>query len=550
MIVTPQQCGWTTLKETPSDATLTSHQLMLRAGLITASASGIYTWLPIGLRVLRRIEQTIRETLEPIAQEMLMPMVQPAALWQTTERWQAYGPELLRFQDRHARDFCLGPTHEEIVTHWAKFQFNSYKQLPVCVYQIQTKFRDEIRPRFGVMRAREFMMKDAYSFHLDQACLNQTYEAMHTAYQTILVNLGLKYRVVEADSGSIGGKKSHEFQVISNSGEDAIVYCEHSEYAANIEQAHACPPTPAAPPEHSAPARTTSREKAPQNTLKLYVVKGTEHPWVCLALRTEDTLNVIQSEKHPLVKSPLQHAPESTQHEILAPLETQSIQSTLPIIADTFAAALTDYSLQLNQTIHHLYWHRDLVYVDCANLRTVQSGDPSPDGQGPLKIERGIEVGHIFQLGTCYSEPLGATVLNASGQATPLLMGCYGIGVSRLVAATIEQHHDEYGICWPRTLAPFDVHILGFQSHKNPEVEHTAQRIATQLSDAGYDVFLDLRQAQPGALLADADLLGLPFRCVISPRTLEQQGIEFKARAETTSKIISEDQLLWALQGL
>ena len=548
MIVTPQHCGWSTLKDTPKDASLISHQLMLRAGLITSSASGIYTWLPIGLRALQRVEAVIRETLSPIAQEMLMPMVQPATLWQETERWQAYGPELLRFKDRHDRDFCLGPTHEEIITDWARHQLKSYKQLPLCVYQIQTKFRDEIRPRFGVMRAREFMMKDAYSFHLTQDSLQHTYDEMREAYGSICFKLGLDYRVVEADSGSIGGQKSHEFQVVSESGEDALVYCPNSEYAANIEQATAQSPEPAQAPHDTAP--TSTPQAAPASDLTVQLAKGTDTPWVALILRTEDTLNSIKAEKHPALATPLQLASPTETTEALS-IYADLASLNLPFIVDHWAAALSDFNLTLgNISTTHVFWHRDLQWQDTADLRTVQAGDPSPDGSGTLHIERGIEVGHIFQLGSCYSAPMSATVLDDTGTAQPLQMGCYGIGVSRLIAAGIEQHHDAQGICWPKRMAPFDIHILGFQSDKNPEVSNTAHRIAQMLSDAGYEVFLDLRPARPGTLLADADLLGLPWRCVISPRTIEQSGVEMKARTASEAKLISENSILAHLQAL
>ena len=546
-MTTPEKLCWKTSKDIPSEASLISHQLMLRAGLITKLASGIYTWLPMGLRVLKQVESVIRTCMEDAdANEILMPVLQPGTLWQETSRWQAYGAELMRLEDRHERAFCLGPTHEEVITDWARHHFNSYRQLPACVYQIQTKFRDEIRPRFGVMRAREFLMKDAYSFHISQTCLDKTYLKMQQAYCQIFNKLGLTYRMVDADSGSIGGKKSHEFQVISQSGEDALVYSSQGCYAANIESATAKPPTPATPPDDTAPSLETVTQTS---DIQVVIVKGSQQPWVMCLLRQQDTFNPTLAQQHELVASPLEIADQSTWLALGS--DTDPTKTKITILADHFAMALADFITPTqNAAAAHCHWYRDIQPTHVSHLRCVQANDPSPIDHGHLNIERGIEVGHIFQLGTCYSAPMQATVQADNGQNQPLLMGCYGIGVSRLIAASIEQHHDQHGIVWPKRMAPFDIHLIGFQADKKQPVQETSMTIYQQLTDAGYRVLLDLRTQRPGVLLADADLLGLPWRIVVSERSLANGGIELKARTAASAEITQTEQLIFKLQGI
>ena len=499
-----QKMCWKTEKNIPVDAVLPSHQLMLRAGLISKNSSGIYVLLPMGLRVLRRIESVIRQNLQKIgAEELLMPMVQSADLWQETKRWQAYGSELLRFKDRHEREFCLGPTHEEVITDWARKNINSYKQLPACFFQIQTKFRDEIRPRFGVMRAREFIMKDAYSFHVDQVCMEETYAQMYTAYCNIFKQLGFDFKVVEADSGSIGGKKSHEFQVICEHGEDYVVYSDTGEYAANLEEASA-----------QAPGQNCSE-------ISVFLVPGVKHDKVAVVLRSIDSLNLVKLNKHPLIKTGV-NEPKKSQVN-LADID-------MPILVDRFAVPLVP-----------------LPSVSIADLRSVIAGDISPDGKGHLKIAKGVEVGHIFQLGDCYSKPMQACVSDCKGQSIPMQMGCYGIGVSRILAALIEQHHDSAGIVWPKTVAPFDIHIIAFAGHKNPEVADMAKSVYEMLELVGYEVLLDDRESSPGSLLADADLIGIPWRIVVSKRSIDNGGVEIKQRRARESSIVVVDDLIESL---
>ena len=544
-----------TLKETPADAEVVSHQLMLRAGLIRKLAAGLYTWLPLGLRVLRKVERIVREEMDRAgAQEVSMPAVQPAELWQESGRWDQYGPELLRLRDRHERDFCFGPTHEEIITDLMRREIRSYKQLPANFYQVQTKFRDEIRPRFGVMRAREFLMKDAYSFHLDQASLEETYQAMHETYTRIFTRLGLEFRAVLADTGSIGGSGSHEFHVLADSGEDAIAYSDTGDYAANVELA----PSPQASGERPAP---TSPSLAAVDTpevhtieevskflrtpakqcLKTLLVQGLENNVVALVLRGDHNLNAIKAAKLAQVAEPLAFAtPEQIQ--AVAKCDAGSIGPvglTIPVIADYAAAHVADFVCGANRNGQHLVgvnWGRDLPEPQTADLREVEAGDPSPDGQGTLKIARGIEVGHIFQLGDKYSQAMNATVLDEEGNAVVMTMGCYGIGVSRVVAAAIEQNHDQHGIIWPQAIAPFQVALLPMNMHKSQRLREAADKLYAELRAAGIDVLYDDRKERPGVMFADMELIGIPHRYVLGERGLDNGVLEYKGRRDKDSE--------------
>jgi prolyl-tRNA synthetase len=541
-----------TLRETPADAEIISHQLMLRAGLIRRLASGLYTWMPYGLRVLRKVEAIVREEMNQAgAVEVLMPSVQPAELWQESGRWEKYGAELLRLKDRHQRDFCYGPTHEEIITDYARKELNSYKQLPINFYQIQTKFRDEVRPRFGVMRAREFLMKDAYSFHLTQESLQATYDTMYAAYSRIFQRLGLDFRAVQADTGSIGGNASHEFHVLADSGEDAIAFASDSHYAANIELAEAVSllTERAAPTENlrevDTPNAKTIEELVTQfnvpieKTVKTLIVEASdavEANFVALLVRGDHTLNEIKAEKLVEVAEPLRFAREDEIRALLGagPGSLGPIGLTIPVIADRTVANMSDFSAGANSDGKHYFginWQRDLANPQVADIRNVVVGDPSPDGQGTLAIVRGIEVGHIFQLGKKYSEALNATVLDESGRAQVMTMGCYGIGVSRVVAAAIEQHNDEFGIRWPNAIAPFQVVLAPLNMQKSPDVAAKAEELYAQLQSAGVDVLLDDRALRPGAMFADHELLGIPHRIVISERGLQAGELEYKARS-------------------
>jgi prolyl-tRNA synthetase len=546
-----------TLKETPSDAEIVSHRLMLRAGMIKKLASGLYTWMPMGLKVLRKVEHIAREEMNAAgAIELSMPVVQPAELWQESGRWAQYGPELLRMHDRHNRDFCLGPTHEEVITDIARNELASYKQLPINFYQIQTKFRDEIRPRFGVMRAREFIMKDAYSFHIDQASLEETYWVMHRAYCNIFDRLGLHYRPVEADTGSIGGSHSHEFHVLADSGEDAIAFSNGSDFAANVELAEAVAPAAQRPAptqrlaEIETPNTKTIEElatnhgiAATQSVKTLFVAGEDEGTWVALVLRGDHRLNEIKAEKHPLVRSPLVMAEEK---DVLALCgagfgSLGPVGLSVPVIADRSAAVMADFVCGANKTgIHYtgVNWDRDAQLRDVADLREVVEGDLSPDGKGTIEIKRGIEVGHIFQLGQKYSEAMNAQVLDANGKSQTMSMGCYGIGISRIVAAAIEQNHDDKGIIWPDAMAPYQVAIVPLNMQKSQAVAEAAETLYQALIDAGVDVLLDDRNERPGIKFADMELIGIPHRLVIGDRSLEQGVIEYKHRcAETTEEI-------------
>ncbi len=557
----------TTLKEVPADAEITSHRLMLRAGLIRRLASGLYTWLPLGVRVMRQVENIVREEMNKSdGLEVLMPAVQPAELWQESGRWEQYGPELLRMQDRHEREFCFGPTHEEIITDLARRELNSYKQLPITYYQIQTKFRDEVRPRFGVMRAREFIMKDAYSFHLDQDSLQQTYDLMYQTYSNIFTRLGLKFRAVMADSGAIGGNSSHEFHVLADSGEDAIAVSDGSEYAANVEKAEtliSTDPRPAptkdlqsvdTPDQHSIEDVSSFLNIAASETLKTLLVQGSEeNSVIALVLRGDHELNEIKSEHLEQVASPLCFASEEQVKQVAGcePGSVGPVGLSIPVIADHAALALSDFVCGANENGKHLTgvnWERDLPLASAADIRNVVEGDASPDGKGSLSIVRGIEVGHIFQLGKKYSEALKAEVLNENGKSVIMTMGCYGIGVTRIVAAAIEQNHDENGIIWPQSIAPFDVAIAPINFQNSEAAREAAIRIHDELTAAGFEVLLYDQKARLGAMLADLDLIGIPHRVVIGERGLADGKVEYKARAESESKDIDVDQIVAILQ--
>lgn len=544
-----------TQREVPAEAEVVSHQLMLRAGLIRQTAGGIYSWLPLGVRVLRKVEQVVREEMARAgAQELLMPSVQPAELWQSSGRWQDYGLELLRFVDRHQRDYCLGPTHEEVVTDVIRRDLSSYKQLPINVYQIQTKFRDEIRPRFGVMRSREFVMKDAYSFHLDRACLQKTYDKMYEAYCRIFERLGLDYRAVLADNGAIGGTGSHEFHVLAATGEDAIVFSSNGRYAANMEKATALAPIPAesageqlekfATPQAKTIADLVETHQLPiEKALKTLLVKGADAPLVALVLRGDHQLNEIKAEHLPEVATPLELADEATVRAQIGAdfgsLGVVNLPADIPVIADLSAAAAVDFVVGANEDGWHyrgVNWGRDARYTRAADIRNVVAGDASPDGDGVLSIARGIEVGHIFQLGDKYSATMGLKVPCEDGSMQAPLMGCYGIGITRIVAAAIEQNHDERGICWPEELAPFTVAILPINAHKSVAVAEAAEALYQALLARGVSVCLDNRNKRVGVMFADMDLIGVPHRVVISDNTLADAEVEYKTRAGLDSE--------------
>ena len=551
-----------TLKEVPADAEIPSHQLMLRAGMIRKLASGLYTWLPLGLRVLRKVEAIVREEMNRAgALEVLMPAVQPAELWQETGRWYKFGPELLRFHDRHGREFCFGPTHEEIITDLARNELRSYRQLPVNYYQIQTKFRDERRPRFGVMRAREFLMKDAYSFHLDQDSLEETYRLMHATYCRIFERCGLDFRPVAADTGSIGGSGSHEFHVLADTGEDAIAFSTESDYAANVELAEALPPKERPDPPSEAlrkvdtPNAKTIAELVEQfgvpieRTVKTLIVHAAEDAGtelVALLLRGDHELNETKAVKHPLVADPLVMASEEEIRAAVGagPGSLGPIGMPLPMIVDRAAAVASDFTAGANEDGKHWFginWGRDLELPEVADLRNVVEGDPSPDGKGTLTIARGIEVGHIFQLGKTYSEKMNATVLDENGKSVVMTMGCYGIGVSRVVGAAIEQHHDDKGIVWPTALAPFQLALIPMQMHKSERVREAAEKLYAELQAAGIEVLFDDRDARPGVMFADAELIGIPHRVVVGERGLKNGEVEYRARTDQDNQMLPLD---------
>ncbi|PKI07186.1 proline--tRNA ligase [Shewanella sp. 11B5] len=553
-----------TQKETPANAEVISHQLMLRAGMIRRNASGLYTWLPSGLRVLRKVEAIVREEMNKTgAIEILMPLVQPADLWVETGRWDKFGPELLRFQDRNNRDFVLGPTHEEVITDLVRKELSSYKQLPLTLYQVQTKFRDEVRPRFGVMRAREFLMKDAYSFHLDQETMDNTYHAMHTAYSNILTRMGLSFRPVLADTGSIGGSMSHEFHVLANSGEDLIAYSTGSDYAANIEKAESPMPTDtlATPTEAmtlvDTPNAKTIAELVEQfnvvitKTVKTLIVKGAtdEVPLVALVIRGDHELNEIKADKLELVASPFEFASEAEIRAAVGagPGSIGPVGLTMPIIVDHSVTVMSDFAAGANAEDKHYFginWDRDLPLATAADIRNVVEGEPTPDGLGTYAMARGIEVGHIFQLGTSYSKSMNATVLDENGKAQVLLMGCYGVGVSRIVAAAIEQNNDDRGITWPEAIAPFTVGILPMNMHKSHRVADIAEKLYQDLADAGVEVLMDDRKERPGVMFADMELIGLPHVVVIGDRNIDAGVFEYKNRRTGEKQDIPFDKIV------
>ncbi len=556
-----------TLKETPSDAEIVSHQLMLRAGMIRRLAAGIYTWLPTGLRVLRKVEAIVREEMNRSgAQEVLMPAVQPAELWQESQRWDKYGPELLRINDRHERAFCFGPTHEEVITDLVRRDIRSYKQLPATFYQIQTKFRDEIRPRFGVMRAREFIMKDAYSFHIDEASLRDTYDVMYATYTRIFQRLGLKFRAVNADTGAIGGDVSHEFHVLAPSGEDAIAFTADGGYAVNVELAEAPAPQGERPParhtmqtvetpgQHTIEQVSRFLKVGPQQCLKTLVVKGEETELVALVLRGDHELNAVKAEKHPLVASPLTFADAHTISKVVGcePGSLGPVGLTIPVIVDRSAAHLADFVCGANRNDQHLTgvnWGRDLAEPVAADLRNVVEGDPAPDGRGEISITRGIEVGHIFQLGTKYSASMKATVLDEGGRSVTMPMGCYGIGVSRIVAAAIEQNHDDKGIIWPAAIAPYSCALLPINMHKSQRLREAVTALYENLKAAGLEVLFDDRGERPGIMFSDMDLLGIPHRLVLSEKGLDAGRIEYKGRRDEQPRDVSLEGVIEFLKS-
>ena len=543
-----------TQKETPADAEVISHQLMLRAGMIRKLASGLYTWLPSGLRVLNKVANIVREEMNKAgAIEVLMPVVQPADLWEESGRWEEYGPELLRIKDRHQRDFVLGPTHEEVITALVRNEISSYKQLPLNLYQVQTKFRDEVRPRFGIMRGREFTMKDAYSFHLEDRCLEETYQKMYDAYCNIFSRMGLDFRAVIADSGSIGGNHSHEFHVLADSGEDAIAFSTGSDYAANVEMAEAVAPEKA---QASGAAVETKDAKGKDfekilksidadvtNAVKVVVVKGANATddkgeevqadnWVALVLRADHALNDVKAEKIDGVATPLVEASFDKAKEVLGvvPYFADATNLSIPTFVDASAAALADFTTgsgvggKLNTNVN---WADDVQAVD---IRNVVAGDASPDGNGTLDIKRGIEVGHIFQLGSKYSEAMNCGVLSETGKHQTLTMGCYGIGVSRIVAAAIEQNHDKFGIKWPDPIAPFKIAVIPMNMHKSHRIKEVAEKLYQDLMDLGVEVLFDDRKERPGVMFNDMELIGIPHSIVIGERNLDNQQVEYKNR--------------------
>ena len=559
-----------TVKETPTDAEIPSHQLMLRAGLIRKLASGLYTWLPLGLRVLHKVSQIVREEMDRAgAMEVSMPVVQHAELWEESGRWQNMGPELLRFKDRHDREFCLGPTHEEVITDLIRNEYSSYKQLPANFYQIQTKFRDERRPRFGVMRAREFIMKDAYSFHVDEASLEATYQVMHKTYCNIFDRLGLNFRPVIADSGNIGGSTSHEFHALADSGEDEIVFSSTGDYAANIELAVG-QPIKAAAVIADAPQQTVDTGSAhsieevanlldakPTSILKTILVHAADadgqrsDELIALVLRGDQTLNETKAQKLPEVASPIEFAKDDVIEAALdcPPGSLGPVSLPIKVIADLSVTNLKNFICGANKKGQHIInanWNDICKYDRIEDIRKVQEGDISPDGQGTLAIKRGIEVGHIFQLGKRYSEALKATVLNKDGKAVTILMGCYGIGVTRVVAACIEQNHDEHGIIWPENIAPYQLIIIQIDAHKSEQVVDFSESLYLKTQALGIEVLLDDRdkKTSPGVRFADSELIGIPHRIVVSPRTLADGAVEYKKRAATEKQLLDKDAVI------
>jgi len=558
-----------TLKETPSDAEVVSHQLMLRAGLIRRVAAGIYNWMPLGLRVLRKVENVVREEMERAgALELTMPVVQPGELWEESGRWEQYGPELCRLEDRHQRPFCLGPTHEEVITQIARSEIKSYKQLPVNLFQIQTKFRDEIRPRFGVMRSREFIMKDACSFHIDQASQESTYWRMHEAYSTIFTRLGLDFRAVEADTGSIGGAHSHEFHVLAESGEGAIAFSTGSDYAANVELAPAVAPASAAPSEEpralekfATPGLTTIEALAEQldipadQSIKTLLAQDAAGDLVALVVRGDHRLNAIKASKLPGMSSPLVLAePDEVKRCLGAGFGSLGpVGVSIRVVVDHTAAAMPSFVCGANEDGFHVKgatWSRDVPNAEFADIREIVSGDASPCGEGTLEIRRGIEVGHIFQLGTKYSETMNATVLDEQGRSQPMVMGCYGIGITRIVAAAIEQNHDENGIIWPAAMAPFDVAIVPLGLDKSEVVREATEQLYSACQTAGLSVFMDDRAERPGVKFAEMELLGMPLRVTVGERSLAEGKLELTVRRSGETEMIAPDHILGRIQQL
>lgn len=559
-----------TLKEVPADAEIISHQLMLRAGLIRRTASGIYSWLPLGKRVLNKVEAIVREEMDRSgAQEVLLPGVHPAELWQASGRWEKYGPELLRIKDRHQRDFCLSPTHEEVITEIAKNEIRSYRQLPANFYQIQTKFRDEIRPRFGIMRAREFIMKDAYSFNIDFDSLLESYQEMYDAYIRIFDRLGLEYRAVVADNGSIGGEGSHEFHVLADSGEDAIVFSDDGPYAANLEKAESVDPGRAPAPAEEMRLVDTPNTKTIkalvegfglpiEKTIKTLVVEAAAdsgHKLVALLVRGDHELNAIKAQKLDIVAEPLRMATEAEIRDAIGagPGSLGPVNMPIPVVTDREVAAMADFGAGANIEDKHYFginWGRDVELGQVADIRNVVEGDPSPDGRGRLTIKRGIEVGHVFQLGTMYSDALGATVLDENGRSAPMYMGCYGIGVTRVVAAAIEQNHDDRGIIWPAAIAPWQVAIVPIGYAKSGRVREAADDLHSRLEAAGLEVILDDRDERPGVMFADMELIGIPHRITVGERGLDKGIVEYKHRASGDEREIPLENAINELTNL
>jgi prolyl-tRNA synthetase len=551
-----------TTRETPAEAEIISHQLMLRCGMVRKLTSGIYTWTPLGLRVLRKVEAIVRDELNKAGyQEILMPAVQPKELWQETDRWDKFGAQLLKIKDRAGREYCFGPTHEEVMTDFVRSEIRSYKQLPITFYQIQTKFRDEIRPRFGVMRSREFLMKDAYSFHIDHDSLDETYWEMYDVYSRIFTRLGLRFRSVEADSGAIGGNKSHEFHVLADSGEDQIAFSDESDYASNVEL------TPVASPEGTLEApseemRTIDTPNAHtidelvngfdvpvEKTIKTLIAHAAEDQdaaFVALLVRGDRTLNTLKAEKLDLVASPLQFASDKEIRDVIGagPGSLGPVGLSIPVIADQEVAVMSDFAAGANTDNKHYFginWNRDVDLPMTADLRTAVEGDQSPDGKGTLKMARGIEVGHIFQLGTAYSEAMNAIVLGEDGKSHIMPMGCYGIGITRTVASAIEQNNDKRGICWPEPIAPFQVVVLPMNAKKSHRVREAAEKLYVELLDAGVEVLYDDRDLRPGVMFTDMELIGIPHRVVIGERGLDSGALEYRHRRDSENSEIPLD---------
>ena len=556
------KCFIRTDKETPADAEIISHQLLLRSGFIKKLSSGIYSYMPLGIRVLRKIENIIRQELDSAgASEILMPAIQPASLWQETDRWDNMGLELLKISDRHKRNFCFGPTHEEVITDIIRKEVSSYKQLPVTLYQIQSKFRDEIRPRFGVMRAREFIMKDAYSFHTNDESLEDSYQIMYEAYCKIFHNIGLKFRAVLADSGNIGGKISHEFHVLADSGEDTIAYCDNSDYAANVELATTMTPLASqvtdgpkitkihTPGKTSIEAISKLLNIPAEKTIKTIIVEGSEHPIVACMIRGDHSISETKLAKNPIVKTPIKLASEQQiqQYLKMEPGFLGPVNLNIPIITDHFAAALDDFICGANEADYHFqhaHWNRDCEPGNICDIREVTTGDQSPDNKGKLLLTKGIEVGHIFQLGTKYSKSMNATALDENGESFPLIMGCYGIGVSRLLAAAIEQNHDDKGMIWPEAIAPFHIHLIPMNYYKSQAIQDYTNNIYNTLKQHGIETLLDNRNLRAGSLFADADLIGIPHQVIIGEKSMSVNKVEYKNRNSGEKSLLSIEELI------